>query len=32
MREFLVGFVFVAMVISPCVAALTVKLEDRRLK
>jgi hypothetical protein len=28
MHEFLVGLVFVALVLSPCVAALTVKLQD----
>jgi hypothetical protein len=28
MHDFLVGVLFIAMVITPCVAALTVRLDD----
>jgi hypothetical protein len=30
MHEFLAGLVFVAMVIAPCVAALTARMHDER--
>lgn len=32
MRDFLMGLVFVAMVMAPCVVALTVKLDDADTK
>lgn len=32
MRDFLVGVLFLAMVMAPCVVALTIRLEDRSSK
>lgn len=32
MHDFLVGILFIAMVITPCVLALTVRLDDRESK
>jgi len=32
MHDSLVGVIFVAMVMAPCIAALTVKLDDGRSK
>jgi hypothetical protein len=32
MHDFLVGVLFIAMVIAPCVAALTTRLENRGSK
>lgn len=32
MRDFLMGLLFVAVVMAPCVVALTVKLDDAKSK
>jgi len=32
MREFLVGLIFIAVVMAPCVVALTTRLDDAEIK